>query len=92
MFNLQGGLEFENSRTYLNYHYQDQVFTSGYNKHKLGAYGILNWSGFYDISENVTIFSKVTNLTDEVYAQSALPGGLRPGQPRIWSLGMEFDF
>jgi Fe(3+) dicitrate transport protein len=92
MLNLSGGLEFEKSRTYLNYHYQDQIFTSGYNKHTLGAYGVLNWSGFYDISDNVTLFSKVTNLTDEVYAQSTQPGGLRPGQPRVWSFGMEFDF
>ena len=40
----------------------------------------------------VTVFSKVTNLTDEVYAHSVLPDGYRVGAPRIWSVGMSFDF
>ena len=92
LINLRGGLEFEKLSTYLNYHWQDSVFTNELNDHELDAYGVLDWSAFYDITENVTVFGKVTNLTDEVYAHSILPGGYRPGQPQSWSLGMEFDF
>ena len=55
-------------------------------------YGVLDWSGFFEVKEGVTAFAKVTNLADEKYAVSDLPDGYRPGAPRIWSLGMEFDF
>jgi outer membrane receptor protein involved in Fe transport len=92
LINLRGGLEFEKFSTYLNYHWQDSVFTNELNDHELDAYGVLDWSAFYDVTDNVTLFGKVTNLTDEVYAHSILPGGYRPGQPQSWSLGMEFDF
>jgi Fe(3+) dicitrate transport protein len=92
MFNLRGGLEFEKFSTYLNYHWQDSVFTSALNDHELDSYGILDWSGFFEINKGVTVFAKVTNLGDEVYAHSVLPGGYRAGMPRSWSVGMEFDF
>ena len=92
MVNIRGGLEFEKFSTYLNYHWQDSVFTNELNDHELDSYGILDWSGFLEISKGVTAFAKVSNLGDEEYAHSILPGGYRPGMPRSWSLGMEFDF
>ena len=91
-YNLRGGIELERLRTYLNYHWQDSVFTTALNDHSLDSYGILDWSGFFDINKGVTVFAKVTNLADEEYAHSILPGGYRPGQPRVWSLGMSLDF
>ena len=92
MINLRAGLEFERVSTYLNYHYQSSVFTDTGNSAKLGAYGVLDWSGSYKLSESAAIVGKVTNLTDEVYAHSILPDGYRAGAPRIASIGMEFDF
>jgi Fe(3+) dicitrate transport protein len=97
--NLRAGLELEKFSTYLNYHYQDKVYVDGSNKSPftgfdatIPSYGVLDWSGFFQIKEGVTAFAKVTNLADEKYAMSDLPDGYRPGAPRIWSLGMEFDF
>jgi Fe(3+) dicitrate transport protein len=90
--NARAGLVFDKTSTYLNYHYQDKVFANGRNTRTLGAYGILDWSGFHNISDDVTVFTKVTNLTDEVYAHSVLPDGYRVGAPRVWSVGMSFDF
>jgi Fe(3+) dicitrate transport protein len=90
--NFRIGLEFDNKSTYLNYHYQDDVFTTAGNTESIDSYGVLDWSGFLEIKEGVTAFAKVTNLTDNDYAHSDLPRGYRPGAPRIWSLGMEFDF
>ena len=90
--NLRGGLVFDKASTYLNYRYQDEVYTTGANTDKIGAQGILDWSGFYDIKKGVNVFAKVSNLTDEQYTHSTLPRGYRPGAPRLWSLGMEFDF
>ena len=85
-------MEFDKFSTYLNYHHQDEVFANGDNSATLDSYGILDWSAFYAINDGVTVFSKVTNLTDEVYAHSVLPDGYRVGAPRIWSVGMSFDF
>ena len=90
--NLRGGLVFEKFSTYLNYHHQAEVFTNGANTSKLDSYGILDWSGFYAISDGVTVFGKVTNLADKEYAHSLLPDGCRAGAPRICSVGMSFDF
>jgi len=90
--NLRAGLVFDSISTYLNYHHQGEVFTNGANDSKLDSYGILDWSAFYELKEGVNVFAKVTNVTDEQYAHSALPDGYRAGAPRIASVGMSFDF
>ena len=47
-----------------------------------------------DFNNNVAtgLIQGFGNLTDEVYAHSVLPDGYRVGAPRIWSVGMSFDF
>ena len=94
MFNIRAGLEFDKFSTYLNYYHQSDIFTNADNtdEYKLDSYGILNWSGFLKLNDSATLFTKVTNLTDEVYAHGIAPDGYRPGAPRIVSVGMEFDF
>ena len=91
-YNIRLGLVYENWSSYLNYHWQDEVYTDAVNNSIIDDYGTLDWSGFYDIKPGVTIFAKVTNLADEKYAVSDMPDGLRPGAPRVATLGMEFDF
>ena len=92
MMNLRGGLVFDKASTYLNFHYQGSSYTDGANSNELNKYGSLDWSAFYDVSEGVTVFTKVTNLTDETYVQSVLPDGYRVGKPRTISVGMSYDF
>ena len=92
MMNLRGGLVFDKASTYLNFHYQGSSYTDGANSNELNKYGSLDWSAFYDVSERVTVFTKVTNLTDETYVQSVLPDGYRVGKPRAVSVGMSYDF
>jgi Fe(3+) dicitrate transport protein len=92
MMNLRGGLVFDKASTYLNLHYQGSSYTDGANTSELNKYGSLDWSAFYEVSEGVTVFTKVTNLTDETYVHSMLPDGYRVGKPRIWSVGMSYDF
>ena len=91
-YNIRLGLVYENWSSYLNYHWQDEVYTDAVNNSIIDDYGTLDWSGFYDIKPGVTLFAKVTNLADEKYAVSDMPDGLRPGAPRVATLGMEFDF
>ena len=92
MMNLRGGLVFDKASTYLNFHYQGSSYTDGANTNELNKYGSLDWSAFYDVSEGVTVFTKVTNLTDETYVHSVLPDGYRVGKPRAISVGMSYDF
>ncbi|MDB0031593.1 TonB-dependent receptor [Opitutales bacterium] len=92
MMNLRGGLVFDKASTYLNFHYQGSSYTDGANSNELNKYGSLDWSAFYDVSQGVTVFTKVTNLTDETYVQSVLPDGYRVGKPRAVSVGMSYDF
>jgi Fe(3+) dicitrate transport protein len=97
-YNLRGGLVFDKLSTYLNYHWQDDVYVNASNTApdnfdaQIKSYGVLDWSAFYQISKGVSLFGKVTNLADKEYAVSDLPDGLRPGAPRIASVGMSFDF
>jgi len=91
-YNIRLGLVYENWSSYLNYHWQDEVYTDAVNNSIIDDYGTLDWSGFYDIKPGVTLFAKVTNLADEKYAVSDMPDGLRTGAPRVTTLGMEFDF
>jgi len=59
---------------------------------QIKSYGVLDWSASYQISKGINLFGKVTNLADKAYAVSDLPEGLRPGAPRIATVGMSFDF
>jgi Fe(3+) dicitrate transport protein len=92
MMNIRGGLVFDKASTFLNLHYQGSSYTDGGNTSELNKYGSLDWSGFYDVSDGVTVFTKVTNVTDETYVHSMLPDGYRVGKPRTFSVGMSYDF
>ena len=91
-YNARLGIVFEHWSSYLNYHWQDDVYVDAANSSQVDDYGTLDWSAFYDLKPGVTLFAKITNLTDQHYASSDLPDGLRPGAPRVATLGMEFDF
>ena len=91
-YNARIGILMEDWSSYLDYHWQDQVYTDAANSTEINEYGILNWSGFYQVSEGVEVFAKVTNLADKIYVTSDMPDGLRPGAPRTTTLGIEFSF
>ena len=93
-FNLRGGLVFDQLGTYFNYHWQDDVYIDGANTatEKLDDYGVLDWSAFYGITEDVELFGKITNLLDKEYAVSEMPDLYRAGAPRMASIGLKFDF
>ena len=91
-YNARAGVVWGNWSYYLNYHWQDQVYTNAANDAEINDYGILDWSGFYLISEGVEIFTKITNLTDKKYVVGDMPDGLRTGAPRTATFGMEFNF
>ncbi|RED48319.1 TonB-dependent receptor family protein [Seonamhaeicola aphaedonensis] len=53
---------------------------------------IIDFSGKYHLTENLSITGNIINLLDETYAASRVPAGLRPGHPFGAYGGLEFNF
>ncbi len=56
------------------------------------AYFILDANMSYRLRPKVTMFSSVSNLTDEVAVISRNPAGLRPNLPRTFAAGLKVNF
>lgn len=56
---------------------------------KTDAYFVMDLSLSYRLQHNVSLFSTVTNMTDEVYVVARRPAGLRPGMPRAFMAGLK---
>ena len=59
---------------------------------KTDAYFIIDASVNYNLHNNISLFSNVTNLTNAVYLVSRRPAGLRPGMPRALNIGLKVNF
>lgn len=46
----------------------------------------------YDLTDSVRLFTRVRNLTDEVYVAARRPAGARPGAPRTVLVGFNYEF
>ena len=53
---------------------------------------ILDLSGNYMLSNNISFFAAVTNLTDQINIVARRPAGVRPGMPRAVKLGIKAVF
>jgi Fe(3+) dicitrate transport protein len=59
---------------------------------RLDSHAIADLSAWYDVTDAVRARVQVRNLTDETYAASRSPAGLRPGAPRAVLFGLSYDF
>ena len=46
----------------------------------------------YIFNKNVSVFSGVNNILNESYVVALRPAGLRPGMPRMFTLGVKANF
>ncbi len=53
---------------------------------------VIDFSANYRLTNNLTAFGSVNNLTGAVYVVSDRPAGLRPGMPRSFLLGLKMNF
>jgi len=60
--------------------------------HILAGEGVIDLTARYAVSEQVTFFAGVQNLTDREYLVSRHPHGPRPGAPRFLYGGFELEF
>ncbi|WP_439634722.1 TonB-dependent receptor family protein [Glycocaulis sp.] len=58
----------------------------------LDSYAVADLAVWYDLTEALRARVQVRNLTDEVYAASRSPAGLRPGAPRAVLFGLSANF
>ena len=56
------------------------------------SYIVLDASANYFLQNNISLFANFTNISNEVYAVSQRPAGLRPGMPRAFMLGLKANF
>ncbi len=59
---------------------------------RVDARTVLDLSGHYRVTEAVSLFASVQNLTDAIYSVARRPAGLRPGKPRTFVAGLAVDF
>ena len=58
----------------------------------LDSHAVADLAVWYDLSDAIRARVQVRNLTDEVYAASRSPSGLRPGAPRAVLFGLSANF
>ena len=93
-FNLSAALNHErfdlNWNLRYNGDFNTQAFADFNNSSKIKAYTVLDFSAAYTLNTNWRLKANVINMTDEVYAVSTVPAGLRPGHPFGAYIGFEF--
>lgn len=76
--------------------YLSSYFMDNDNEHKYSGYTIVNIKANYDATKKLRFFSKVTNISDKKYAQSASYSygkeKYTPASPRQMYIGMEYKF
>lgn len=95
--NIQVGLAGENWQLDLAYKYMAEmseaagsgVELSGAMTSEIGQFDLAAW---YQINDDLRVYSKLDNLTDESEIVSRRPFGARPGKPRQFVLGAKYAF
>jgi Fe(3+) dicitrate transport protein len=55
------------------------------------AHLVLGLSGEYTLTQGARLFASVQNLADQTYIVARHPAGVRPGLPRLVTVGLRID-
>jgi len=88
------GLEGDNWSTYVNGVYVDRVCVraSCAEFEKTDGSFTVDISGNYQVSDDLKLFARIENLTDEQDIVSRQPYGARPNKTRTFSVGAQYSF
>jgi len=91
--NVQVGLEAERWRVNLAGNYIDDMATSASaGARRTESAFVVDLAAAYQLTEQAEVFTRVENLTDEVWIASLRPAGARPGMPRQTYVGVRVKF
>ncbi|MDQ3204950.1 MAG: TonB-dependent receptor [Pseudomonadota bacterium] len=95
--NLQAGVQGERWRLALAGNYIDDMRTIASQgaipeSQRTESAFVVDLAASYRLTPQADIFTRVENLTDEVWVASRRPAGVRPGMPRMTYLGMRVRF
>lgn len=71
-------------------HMKDQSVET--DRREVPAFGLIDWTGNYRWRKSSKVYAKIDNLLDHNYAASLRPYGYRPGKPRSFLAGVQYDF
>lgn len=94
---LNAGIDAGRWRTALTLNYVDEARAEAGTgpippTQRIDSRTIVDLSGGFDVTERTSLFASVTNLTDQDYNVAWRPAGARPGAPRSWLAGVQFQF
>lgn len=93
-YTLSAGLEYKRFKNEFAFIYQgdsyDQSVSEG--RLKVPSYGIIDWTGRYDLNQKAQLFARVDNLLGKDYVVSYRPFGARPGKPQSFMVGLSYTF
>lgn len=94
---LNAGIDSGRWRTFLTMNYVDEARAEAGTgpippTQRIDSRTILDLSAGFDMTDRTSLFASVTNLTDEEYNVAFRPAGTRPGAPRSWLAGVQFQF
>lgn len=62
------------------------------NRLEIPAFGIIDWTGRYQISKKAQVFARIDNLLAQDYLVTYRPFGARPGKPQSFMAGLNYTF
>lgn len=100
------GLEFEKFSAYAVVTYVDERYADARNSSQqvntdgdpdarfgqLDSFVTVDLSAFYQLTDDLQIFAKASNIFEEEYVTSRIPHGPRAGAPRLFSAGFNYRF
>jgi Fe(3+) dicitrate transport protein len=95
--NVQLGLEGQNWQVSMAYKYVDEMSEAAGSSVDLEGATVeelsqIDIAGWYEMNEDLRIYAKLDNATDETQIVSRRPFGARPGKPRQFILGAKYQF
>ena len=62
------------------------------NRLEIPAFGIVDWTGKYNMNKKTQIFARIDNVFARDYLVSYKPFGARPGKPQSFMAGLSYSF
>lgn len=89
---LQLSADWHSYEAVASYQYKSKMFdqTVDEDRREIPSYSVVDLSFAKYISMNAKVFLRAENVLDEVYQVSLRPYGLRPGKPRLLSIGFNW--